>query len=404
MGEGFARRDFLQQSWNLALVFGGVSLASDALAVRLPFANGERPLVAYPEKRPLVRHTTRPPQLETPFAVFNEGVITPNDAFFVRYHLANIPTAIDEANYKLSIEGHVAGNLQLSLAELRDHPDVTEIVAVNQCSGNSRGFSKPRVGGGQLGHGAMGNARWRGVPLRSLLRKANIKAGAKEVTFAGLDTPASPKTPAFIKALSLEQALSDEVLVAFAMNGEHLPLLNGYPLRLVVPGYFGTYWVKHLAKIEVINTTFDGFFMAKAYRIPKTPNACIVPGTLPKATIPIGRFAVRSFITSLQTNVATKSQEPLFVRGIAFDGGSGIERVDLSVDGGRTWVRTELGEDLGPYSFRSWHKTVRLPKPGNYELLSRATSRAGERQPLEPCWNPSGYLRNSVERVGVLAV
>lgn len=150
-----------------------------AQSVTLPFGNGERPLIGYPQKRPLIRLTSHPPQLETPFAVFGEGLITPNDAFFVRYHLSGNtpPQDLDPEPYRLAVQGAVRTPLSLSLAELKAMP-ATEIVAVNQCSGNSRGFSEPRVAGGQAAHGLMGNARWRGVALKTVLDRAGIAAGA----------------------------------------------------------------------------------------------------------------------------------------------------------------------------------------------------------------------------------
>lgn len=213
------------------------------------FADGPRPLVKYPGKRPLIRVHTRPPHLETPFEVFNEGPLTPNDAFFVRYHLANIPLAVDTATYRLSVKGVVSTPLSLSLTDLKAIGEPVDVVAVNQCSGNSRGFSSPRVFGAQLANGAMGNARWTGVPLKAVLQKAGVGAGALQVVFNGLDTPVLPSTPDFRKALDIEHALNGEPMLAWAMNGKDLPLLNGYPLKLVVPGYFGTYWVKHLSEI-----------------------------------------------------------------------------------------------------------------------------------------------------------
>lgn len=370
----------------------------------LPFANGERPLVAYPQKRPLIRLTTRPPQLETPFAVYREGILTPNDAFFVRYHLANIPLAIDVESFRLKLGGQVERPLSFSLQDLRSKFPVVEIVAVNQCSGNSRGFVEPRVGGGQSGHGAMGNARWRGVRLKDLLQRAGVRAGAQQVSFRGLDTPIMPTTPAFVKALPIDHALTDDVLLAFAMNGEDLPMLNGYPLRLVVPGYYGTYWIKHLSEIEVLDHTFDGFFMSKAYRLPDNNCGCVEPGTKPASTVPISRMLVRSFITSLDSGAAIPSKQPTRISGIAFDGGSGIREVVLSQDSGRTWQAATLGDDLGSYSFRPWHATITLPRRGNYELMVRATNRAGETQPLQYRWNPAGYRYNPVERVKVVAL
>jgi len=398
-----SRRHFLQRS---ALAGAASALGLKAFAedtITLPFANGERKLAKFPGKRPLILQTSRPPQLETPFSVFNEGVITPNDAFFVRYHLANIPLSIDPDTYRLAVKGHVEKPLDLSLAELRKM-DAVELVAVNQCSGNSRGFFVPRVGGGQSGNGNMGNARWRGVPLKAVLEKAGVKAGAKQVVFDGLDKPVLEKTPDFIKALDLDHAADGEVMLAYEMNGEPLPMLNGFPLRLVVPGCYGTYWVKHLSDITIIPDTLENFWMATAYRIPCTPGAAIPPGTTPAKTEPIQRFNIRSFITSLADGATLKAGQPLDVRGIAFDGGSGIREVLLSSDGGNSWGTASLGDDLGRYSFRPWTRSVVFGTPGAFELKCRAISRTGESQPLDPLWNPSGYMRNVVETVKVQVV
>ncbi len=369
--------------------------------VVLPFENGERELVAYPQKRPLIRLTARPPQLETPFSVFNESVLTPNDAFFVRYHLSDIPTAIDPAAFRLRVHGKVATPLSLSLEELKRLAPSVEIVAVNQCSGNSRGHFTPRVNGGQLSHGAMGNARWTGVPLRAVLEKAGVSADAKQVSFNGLDRPPVPATPDYVKALDLDHALDGEVMLAWAMNGADLPMLNGYPLRLVVPGHYGTYWVKHLDDIEVLDRVFAGFWMATAYRVASTPAHALEPGATAKQSEPIRRFTVRSFITSLAENATVPAGRETVVRGIAFDGGHGIREVAFSSDGGRSWRTADLGSDLGKYSFREWRIGFTPAQRGTHTLMARALNRLGESQPLDPLWNPAGYLRNVIEPVKV---
>jgi len=383
---------------------GKFAFAATATAdtISLPIGNGERPLVTYPGKRPLIRLTTRPPQLETPFSVFDEGVITPNDAFFVHYHLANIPLRIDPDAFRLSVEGKVDNTLSLSLADLKTGFDPVELVAVNQCAGNGRGFFEPRVAGGQLSNGAMGNARWKGVPLKALLAKAGVQAGAVQVSFRGLDGPVLPDTPAFMKALDLDHALDGEVMVAYAMNGEDLPWLNGFPVRLIVPGWYGTYWIKQLVKIAVLDAPLDNFWMKTAYRIPNNACACTEPGKAPASTTPIGRFNVRSFLTSLADGATIAANADLNLRGIAFDGGYGISDVVVSPDGGVTWIAAALGEDLGKYSFREWKARVALP-PGKHRLMVRAANRAGQSQPLEPLWNPAGYMRNVVETTNVIA-
>ncbi|PSC05592.1 oxidase [Alsobacter soli] len=397
-----SRRDFMQRGAVVAAgLSGAAGLARAAETVTLPFEAGERPLVRYPQKRPLIQMTARPPQLETPFSVFNEGVITPNDAFFVRYHLAGIPLSIDPDAFRLEVGGKVDKPLSLSLADIKAM-EAVEVTAVNQCSGNSRGFFEPRVAGGQLANGAMGNARWKGVPLKAVLDKAGVQAGARQATFDGLDGPVVQETPDFVKALDIDHARDGEVMLAYAMNGEDLPFLNGYPLRLVVPGHYGTYWVKHLNRITVLDSVFSGFWMATAYRIPDNACACVDPGTAPKATTPIKRFDVRSFITSLADGAAVRAREDVVVRGIAFDGGYGVTDVAVSPDGGATWIAARLGEDLGRYSFREWQVALRLP-PGEHALKVRAVNRIGQSQPMEPLWNPAGYMRNVVETVRVRA-
>lgn len=386
-----------------AALIGAVGKAAGGNSITLPFANGARPLVRLPGKREMILLTSRPPQLETPFSVFNDGLLTPNDAFFVRYHLSGLPTEIDPRSFRLAIGGHVEKPLQISLESLRRDFPVSEIVAVNQCSGNSRGFITPRVAGGQLGNGAMGNARWQGVALMHLLDKAGVRAGAAQVTFNGLDNPPAEGIADFVKALDLDHASDGEVMVAFAMNGEELPFLNGYPLRLIVPGHYGTYWVKHLHEINVVDKDFDGYWMKTAYRIPDNDCRCVEPGTKPDKTVPIGRFNVRSFLTSHADGAQVGAGKATEFRGIAFAGGDPIKRVLVSPDDGKSWQEARLGEDLGRYSFREWRLGLTLAS-GRHGLRVRAETASGETQPMEARWQPAGYMRNVVETTHVEAV
>jgi DMSO/TMAO reductase YedYZ molybdopterin-dependent catalytic subunit len=393
------------------VVAGGAGLAASMLGraaraanagVELPVANGHRDLVAYPEKRPLIVITSRPPQLETPFPVFNEGLITPNDAFFVRYHNAGIPTSIDGDKHVIRIGGNAAGKpFELTMADLRTQFKPVELVAVNQCSGNGRALFNPRVTGGQSTNGTMGNARWVGVPLKDILARAEVKNSARQVTFDGLDM-ALMGGGDFVKALDINVATNGEVMVAYQMNGAELPFLNGYPVRLVVPGYYGTYWVKHLSDIQVIDQAYEGFWMKPAYRVPDNACACVEPGTAPAATRPITRLNVRSFITSLSDGARVPAGKALPVRGIAFDGGQGVREVAWSADGGQSWREAVLGEDLGRFSFREFTFGF-TPQAGAHDLRVRAFNRAGESQPMEALWQPSGYMRNVVESVKVQA-
>jgi len=356
-----------------------------------------RPLVRYPEKADLILLTSRPPQLETPRHYFQRA-ITPNSAFFVRYHLFPIPTRVDLGTWRLNVAGEVERPMQLSLEDLKSKFETTKVFAVNQCSGNGRARFVPRVFGGQWGDGAMGNAEWSGARLRDVLRAAGLKPGALQVTFNGLDTPAAPGVPDFIKALDIGRIMDDpDVIVAWEMNGQPLPMLNGYPARLVVPGWYSTYWVKHLSEITVLDHRFDGFWMAKAYRIPDTPSGGIEPGATPTRTVPITRMKVRSIVAWPENGCRVPARRPVTLKGVAFDGGYGISEVYVSSDRGNTWNSAQLGEDLGRYSFREWSFTWTPARPGTYHLMVRSVNRVGESQPLEPLWNPAGYLRNVVE-------
>ena len=402
--DGLTRRRLLQTS----LIVGGLSAlgqqaarATSPPSIDLPFSRGHRPLVAFPEKRPLMVMTTRPPQLETPFPIFNEDIFTPNDAFFVRWHLANIPTTMDLQTFRLTIRGRVKNAMSFSLNDLKVQFEPKEVTAVCQCAGNSRGFSEPQVAGGQWGHGAMGNAMWKGVRLRDLLEKAGLQNDALHVRFDGLDRPVADATPDFLKSLPLDDATADHVLVAYAMNGEPLPFLNGFPLRLVVPGWYATYWVKMLNDIEVLNEEDQNFWMDPAYRIPDNACGCLGPGEKVTHSIPLSTMKVRSFITNMADGDTILGGSRVLVKGIAFDQGYGIDQVLFSSDGGQHWQAAKLGKDYGDFSFRQWETQVDL-KPGqSYQLQSLALNRIGESQQLQAKWNPSGYLRNAVETIRI---
>jgi sulfite dehydrogenase len=401
-----SRRAFIQSGGALGgLALFGRSAFADAAArtFELPMVNGKRELARYPQKREMLLMTARPVQLETPFHVFDESVFTPNDAFFVRWHLAGVPTTVDAATFRIKVHGKVKSPLTLSIADLKTNFEPVEIAAVCQCAGNSRGFFDPRVAGGQWGNGAMGNALWKGVRLKDILNKAGIDAGAVQVRFNGADGPVLPATPDFIKALDMDLALGEDVIVAYSMNGAPLPLLNGYPVRLVVPGWYATYWVKMLDDIEVIDKADENFWMKPAYRIPDNECACIVPGQQNVPTVPINRMDVRSFVTSVADGATLPAGRAQEVKGVAFDGGFGIARVLFSTDGGRTWAATTLGKDHGKYGFREWRAAF-TPKTGErYELRSLAINSIGDAQRFTPRWNPAGYMRDVVESVRVSA-
>jgi sulfite dehydrogenase (cytochrome) subunit A len=407
VNSGMSRRGFLTTSVALGitgLVGPSAIWAQDVPHIDLPFDRGRRPLVAFPQKRPLMVMTTRPPQLETPFHIFNDHIFTPNDAFFVRWHLANIPSTVDLKIFRLMVGGRVKHPLALSLDDLRKNFEQVEVAAVCQCGGNSRGFFEPRVPGGQWGNGAMGNARWTGVRLSDLLNNAGVEDDAVQVRFDGLDQPVADVTPDFKKSLDLDVATAKDVLVAHSMNGESLPLLNGFPLRLVVPGWYATYWIKMLSSIEVLNEQDQNFWMEKAYRLPADPCGCAQPGEQITRSVPIGKMAVRSFITNVEQGGTVPSGASTTIKGIAFDEGYGIDRVLFSINGGRHWQSAQVGTDYGDFSFRPWEAKFTPENGRTYALQSLAVNRIGESQRFSARWNPSGYLRNVVETITVKGV
>jgi DMSO/TMAO reductase YedYZ molybdopterin-dependent catalytic subunit len=403
-----SRRHFLAGVGGLGLtgLLGASAWSgSEDSPVVFPFVNGARNLVkTFPQKGAMVLQRARPPLLETPFEVFDQGVFTPNDRFYVRWHLANIPTVVDPATFRLKIRGHVRQTISLTLDDLVRKFKPIEIAAVNQCSGNSRGFFTPRVAGGQWANGAMGNALWRGVSLKALLDRAGVKTGALQVRFNGLDTGILPQTPDFMKSLDVDHSLDGEVMVAYAMNGKPLPLLNGYPLRLVVPGWYATYWVKMLDDIEVLEKPDDNFWMSRAYLIPDTPLADVVPGQQGVKMIPINRMPPRSFFTNVQDGARFKVGEKRIVRGIAFGGDAGLAKVLFSADGGSHWQEARLGPDHGRYSFRQWNVDFRLSSADPQKLMVKAFNTAGASQPDRANWNGSGFMRNVIESISVRSV
>src|SRR5262249_18688606 len=353
---------------------------------------------AFPQKGEMILQRTRPPLLETPWDVYDRGVFTPNDRFFVRWHWAVIPQAVDVTAFRLVVRGHVDQVLSLSLADLLKLPRV-ELAAVCQCSGNSRGLFQPRVPGAQWRNGAMGNARWTGVPLRDVLDRAGVKAGAIAVRCSGLDDPIIQGAPKFMKPLAIDHARDGEVMLAYQMNGEQLPLLNGFPVRLIVPGWYGDYWIKMLADVEVLDAPDENYFEKTAYRVPDAPHASVNPGETGFKTVPVSRLVPRSFFTNVTNATVVKPGGLVPVRGIAFGGNSGVSLVDLSAADGRSWQPADLGPDEGRYSFRKWRTQIRAPQSGALKLQVRCRNANGEVQPAEPNWNSGGFMRNVIESV-----
>lgn len=357
-------------------------------------------LVRYPQKTDLILLTDRPPQLETPLHYFQTD-LTPNDAFFVRWHLSGIPTSVDTKTFRLEVSGHVKKPLSFSLHDLQTKFEAVSVVALCQCAGNSRSSFEPRVPGGQWGNGAMSNARWKGVRLKDVLQAAGVKPGAVQVGLHGLDTAPLPQIPRFAKSLPIDRARDGEVLIAYEMNGAPLPMLNGFPIRLVVPGWYSTYWVKSLSSIAVLDQPLKTFWMDTAYRIPDNPGAEETPQHLATVTVPVTRMAVHSIFVTPEPNEQLRSGERYTLSGVANDGGSGIRKVEVSMDDGKTWSDASLGDDLGKYSWRRWRAQWTTAKKGKYRLQVRATSNDGQQQ-VTAQWNRSGYQRDMIEHVDVV--
>ena len=363
-----------------------------ALSALLPTA--DRP------KRDMLTRSVRPEDLEMPLSGFAE-YITPVDRFFVRSHVA-VPS-VDVASWRLQVEGQVAAPLSLTMQDLRGLPSV-ELVAVLECAGNGRGFYDPAVPGIQWGHGAVGNGRWRGVRLADVLRKAGVKDSAREILFGGADVPLGTM-PDFERSIPLEKALDSHTLLAYEMNGEPLPEKHGFPLRLVVPGWAGDSWIKWVTSIRVLDRPHDGFWMARAYLHPGKP---VAPGTriAPDRMHPVTSLRVKSVIARPGDSDTLLVGTTVPIRGVAWSGDGGpIEAVDVSVDGGRRWSPATLRRDQRTrFGWRPWEFNWTPSQDAYYTLLARARDAAGNIQPVDQEWNPSGYAWNVVPRLRVNVV
>ena len=389
---------------------GGAALAGPARAAEAPLwlspqlPDGTRDvatLQALPGKQKLIMLSDRPPNYEAPIETFRNA-ITPDDQFFVRYHLAGIPSMAELGKWSLSVGGDAAERqVTLGLNDLHALPQM-EVTAVCQCSGNRRGLSQPHVAGVEWGYGAMGNAVWRGPRLRDVLAKAGVKQGAVEVWLNGADGPVLPTTPDFMKTLPMDKAMADEVIIATTMNGKALPHLNGYPARVIVPGWTATYWMKHIASIQLSTKPLENFWVKAAYRVPA--KMFLVDQQFPtqdnQTTWPITEMVVNSVIA--EPIADTRQHAGGFsIEGVAWDRGHGIRLVEVSLDGGKSWKPATLGKDLGRFSFRAFTFATGKIEPGNYVLSSRATNNAGETQVDKLKFNPAGYHNNVPQQIPV---
>ena len=399
------RRDFFKKA---AVVAGAAAVGSttaEASTTHQPIDNRKVTDVAFPEKRPLIMYSDRPPLLETPRDVFT-SVLTPNDQFFVRWHMPDIPTHIDPETFTISINGLVEKELRISLNDLKTKFEQVEVTAVLQCGGNSRSAFTPIAGGIQWGSGAMGCATWKGVRLRDLLDKAGLKKDAEWIGFNGSEKAAYYETPEFIRELHLEE-LDDHVILAYQMNGEDLPYLNGYPLRLVIPGVYSDSWVKMLSNITVTNEYKHLFFMDVAYRVPDNECECETHEKKVPKTKPITKMNVKSVIGYPISDAKLSLNSHTVVRGVAFDDGHGIKKVLVSTDEGKTWQEALLDDGKsGRYAYRAFRFAFKPKKLGKTTIMTKAINNIGEEQPLakEIKWNHGGYKYNGIDEVTVEVV
>jgi DMSO/TMAO reductase YedYZ molybdopterin-dependent catalytic subunit len=356
-----------------------------------------------PDKTGLLCLTDHPPNYATPTDVFADA-ITPNDRFFVAYHIDAVPPTPPIDDWRLALDGDAAfKEARLTWDDLADLPQI-EVVAVCQAAGNRRGLIVPHVAGVQWTDGAVGCAAWRGPRLSEVLRAVRAKPNALEIWLGGADTPSQPGLPPYRKSLPLSKAMDDDTIIAVTMNGAPLPLLNGYPARLVVPGWVGAYWIKHLNSIQISSVPLGNVWMKAAERVP----AGLFPVRLPftsqatETSVPVTEMVVNSIIADpMEGGEAERSG--FTVRGVAWDRGAGIRRVEVSLDDGKTWQDALLDRPLGPYAFRRFRVDTGFMRRGDYRLVSRATNNDGERQAAVLKPNPGGY-QNNVPRAIAISV
>ena len=353
-------------------------------------------MIAPGKRRDLTVHEHEPLNAEPSRAALAEAPITPTDAFYVRNH-----GPVPEATGAFTVGGLVRQELELGVEDLRRDFSGRELTVTLQCAGNRRVdlmAVEDIPGESPWGPGATGTARWRGAPLAEVLARAEPTPDARHAGFEGAD-PSSEVDELYGSSIPLRDAGAHEVLLAYEMNGEPLHALHGGPLRVIVPGYIGARSVKWLTRVELRAQPWAGHYQSTAYRL-------VPRGTKPGRGVgmPLGLIAVNSDVL-VPADGAVLPAGTLEARGYAFAGGRReVERVDVSLDGGGTWVQAELGENLGEWAWRLWHVRLEL-EPGEHEITVRAWDSAAGTQPEDPAgsWNPKGYANNAWGRVRVTA-
>jgi DMSO/TMAO reductase YedYZ molybdopterin-dependent catalytic subunit len=348
-----------------------------------------------PDITGLVVHRTRPLNCETSIPALIGGVVMPNARFYVRNHFQT--PRLDPASWQLEVSGLVERPLRLSLRELHNMRSET-LVATLECAGNGRSAFDPPAEGEQWQFGAVSTAEWTGVPLAEILDRAGLRPEAREIVFRGADQgdvgdPAGPVR--FERSLPVTDAGHSGSLLAYAMNGEPLPLEHGYPMRLIVPGWYAVASVKWLTEIDVIGAPFTGFFQTERY-IYETEH----DGTV--AREPVRLQQVRSVITQPSAGQEVPAGD-LVVRGVAWSGAAPIDKVEVSIGTG-PWQNARLIGQRHRHSWQWWELLTRIDSPGQTTLRARATDLAGRTQPDRPQWNRLGYGGNAVQNIPLLVL
>lgn len=369
--------------------------AFGALAHAMPASLLAQGAKVAPGKEKLIVRSLRPPDYETPVALLDSW-LTPVEHFYVRSHMP-VPAGLDAATWTLQIDGEIDNPATLTLDELKKLPTAT-VTTVLECAGNGRAFFDPPVAGIQWSKGAVGNARWTGVRMADVLKRAGVKSTGRFVTMNGADRGMGQQ-PDFVRQLPLDKAMHADTLLAFEMNGQPIPPLHGFPLRAIVPGWEGAYSMKWLTNLRVIDREFDGFWVATGYRY---PTKAVAPGATvdPKDMAPLSGLVVKSLITR-PLDAAVVAPGKVEVAGFAWAGETDIARVDVSTDHGSSWQPARLTGERAKYAWRRFEYGFEARRPESCLILARATDANGRTQPMTPPWNPSGYLWNAPDSVRV---
>lgn len=380
-----SRRDLLSQ---LAMAAAAARLAPAEL-----FAQAQSAAQRFGKDKLIIR-SMRPPDFETPVALL-DSFITPTDLFYVRSHLP-IPT-VDASTFALKVGGEANSAISLSLDELKKLPPVT-VTTTLECAGNGRSFFEPAVAGVQWEKGAVGTARFTGVRMSEVLKKAGVKTTALNVEMHAADRPLG-QMPAFVRQVPMAKAMHADTILAWDMNGQPIPQVHGAPLRAIIPGWEGAYSVKWVNQLNLLAKDTDSFWVATAYRY---PNRHVAPGAAvdAKDMEPLKGLAVKSLITT-PANGASMAPGKVAVAGFAWAGENEVTRVDISIDNGATWQAARLTGEKAPFAWRRFETDVTATKPQSYLILSRATDSKGNMQPAVAQWNPSGYLWNQYDSVRI---